>query len=110
MAAMQDAPFTWSVQHDAVSGVTDGILSRCAASRSCPEIFQTVSSNEYWNQRMSLDTTDGAERDLEERYGSHEGYVAAVENAAVEEVKSGFLLPEDADRLIAEARASSVLK
>ena len=304
LAPMQDAPFTWSVQHDAVSGVTDGILSRCAASRSCPEIFQTVSSNEYWNQRMSLDTTDGAERDLElpanvhlyhfastqqavglpaflcrlpgnpnryieplralllrlqdlvahgtpapesrypriadrtlvsperaatgfptvpgvaytglvnnfpieyrgpefdpdlesgilgeppipkgspgytvrvpkvdadgneidgvrsitlrtplgtytgwnfrragysegdlcylvgsfvrfadtrsereaahdprlsleERYGSHEGYVAAVENAAVEEVKSGFLLPEDADRLIAEARASSVLK
>ena len=47
---------------------------------------------------------------LEERYGSHEGYVAAVENAAVEEVKSGLLLPEDADRLIAEARASSVLK
>jgi hypothetical protein len=33
-----------------------------------------------------------------------------VENAAVEEIKSGFLLPEDADRLIAEARASRVLK
>ena len=46
----------------------------------------------------------------EERYGSHEGYIAAVKNAAVEEVKSGFLLPEDADRLMAEARASSVLK
>lgn len=47
---------------------------------------------------------------LEERYGSHEGYVAAVAKAAARAVKSGFLLQDDADALIAEAAASDVLK
>jgi hypothetical protein len=47
---------------------------------------------------------------LEERYGSHEGYVAAVSKAAARAVKAGFLLQDDADALIAEAAASDVLK
>ncbi|MBV8400746.1 MAG: hypothetical protein JOZ17_18705, partial [Acetobacteraceae bacterium] len=46
---------------------------------------------------------------LEERYGSHAGYVAAVEKGAAEQVTAGFLLPEDAARLIEQARASGVL-
>ena len=47
---------------------------------------------------------------LEERYGSHEGYVAVVRAAAARLVRERFLLQEDADRLIAEAAASDVLK
>ncbi len=46
---------------------------------------------------------------LEERYGNHEGYVAAVRAAATHAMAEGFLLPEDADALIAEAEASNVL-
>lgn len=46
---------------------------------------------------------------LEERYGSHEGYVAAVKAATEKEIKERLLLPADADRLIAEATASDVL-
>jgi hypothetical protein len=46
---------------------------------------------------------------LEERYGNHEGYVAAVRRAAERNVRERFLLPEDAARLIAEAQASAVL-
>jgi hypothetical protein len=46
---------------------------------------------------------------LQERYGSHDGYVAAVRVAAANAVKQGFLLQEDADALIAQAAASSVL-
>jgi hypothetical protein len=41
---------------------------------------------------------------LQERYGSKEAYVAKVEAAAAAMVKDRFLLPEDAARLIAEAR------
>lgn len=41
---------------------------------------------------------------LQERYGSKEGYVAKVEAAAATLVKERFLLPEDAERLIAEAK------
>jgi hypothetical protein len=47
---------------------------------------------------------------LEERYGNHAGYVAAVTAAANQLVGQGYLLPEDAQRLIAEAQASNVLQ
>jgi hypothetical protein len=46
---------------------------------------------------------------LEERYGTQDGYVAAVKRAADRNVRDRFLLPEDAARLIAEAQASNVL-
>ncbi len=46
---------------------------------------------------------------LEERYGDHAGYVAAVEAAAANAVAQGFLLQADADALIAQAEASNVL-
>jgi hypothetical protein len=47
---------------------------------------------------------------IEERYASHEAYVAAVKTAAAGAVKERFLLPEDADRLVAQAAASDVLR
>jgi hypothetical protein len=46
---------------------------------------------------------------LQERYGSHAGYVAAVTSAANNAVAQGFLLQDDADALIAAAAASHVL-
>ncbi len=46
---------------------------------------------------------------LEERYGTHAGYVKAVQAAAAKAVASGFLLQADADALIAAAQASHVL-
>ncbi len=47
---------------------------------------------------------------LEERYGSHAGYVEAVKKAAVRAVAAGFLLPVDADWLVKAAEASKVLR
>jgi hypothetical protein len=47
---------------------------------------------------------------LTERYGSHDGYVAAVASAAARAVEQGFLLPEDAAALINAAKASAVLR
>ena len=47
---------------------------------------------------------------LEERYGTHEGYVAAVRRAAANAVARGFLLQADADALIEAADASQVLR
>jgi hypothetical protein len=46
---------------------------------------------------------------VEERYGSQEGYNCVVRNAAERNVRARLLLPEDAERLIAQAAASSVL-
>ena len=47
---------------------------------------------------------------LEERYGDHAGYVAAVRIAAANAVTQGFLLQADADTLVTTASASRVLK
>ncbi|MEO7273354.1 MAG: alpha/beta hydrolase domain-containing protein [Vicinamibacterales bacterium] len=46
---------------------------------------------------------------VEERYGTQEGYACVVERAARQAVADRFLLAPDADRLIAEARASGIL-
>jgi hypothetical protein len=48
-------------------------------------------------------------RSVEERYGSQEGYNCLVKRVAAQLVRKRFLLQEDADRLIAQAAASSVL-
>jgi Alpha/beta hydrolase domain len=47
---------------------------------------------------------------LEERYGSHAGYVAAVAAAARKAVAEGFLLEADATSLLAAAEASDVMR
>ena len=47
---------------------------------------------------------------LEERYGNHEGYVSAVRQAAQRAQAEGFLLAEDAARLIKSASDSAVLR
>ena len=47
---------------------------------------------------------------LEERYGTHDAYVEKVRGAAARLVRGRFLLQDDANRLIAEAEASTVLR
>jgi len=47
---------------------------------------------------------------LEERYRDHRGYVEAVRNASRELIRAGFLVDEDAERFLAEAEASGVLR
>lgn len=47
---------------------------------------------------------------LENRYGSHSGYLAAVRKATLRAQGAGFLLPEDAAALIRAAEQSMVLR
>lgn len=47
---------------------------------------------------------------LEERYGTHEGYVAAVRRAVARAWAAGFLLESDGASLVEAARASRVLR
>ena len=49
-------------------------------------------------------------RSIEERYKNHAGYVKAVRKAAEQLEKSRLLLPEDVQRYVDEAEASSVLR
>lgn len=47
---------------------------------------------------------------LEERYKDHQGFVARVRQVAAREVAAGWLLPEDASRIVNDAEQSNVLK
>ena len=47
---------------------------------------------------------------LEERYKTHDGYVEAVRKAADKALRTGFLLKDDANRLVNEAAQSKVLQ
>lgn len=57
-----ESPFTWMPVRDPVAGRTAWLLERCRKTNTCPKIIQTVSSTEYWQGRMSLDTTDALGR------------------------------------------------
>jgi len=48
--------------NDLDAGPYDAILAECRRTRSCPRIINTVSSTEYWQARMSLNTTDAEGR------------------------------------------------
>lgn len=47
---------------------------------------------------------------LEELYGTHDGYVAAVRRAAERLLRQGLMLEEDVQRVVDEAEASDVLR
>ena len=47
---------------------------------------------------------------LEERYQDHQGFVSRVRAVAQAQVRSGWLLPEDAERIVHQAETSDVLR
>lgn len=51
-------PFTYTTLTDPISGRTDGLLDRCAASDTCPKIVHTDGEAELWQARASLIVTD----------------------------------------------------
>jgi hypothetical protein len=57
-------PFADQVTFDPVTGATDGVLRRCLASGTCPNVFEANSENEYWVKGGSLLHTDTLGNDL----------------------------------------------
>lgn len=51
-------PFTYGILTDPISGRTDGILAKCQATGTCPNIMHTDSDTEMWQARGSLVVTD----------------------------------------------------
>ncbi|MFC3443346.1 alpha/beta hydrolase domain-containing protein [Sphingobium rhizovicinum] len=47
---------------------------------------------------------------LAARYGDHAGFVARVRAVASEQVKLGWLLPDDAEKIVMQAQASDILR
>ena len=53
-----DFPFTYSSEHDPVTGKTQGLLDRCLQSNTCPRIVHVATALEMWELRQSLGFTD----------------------------------------------------
>jgi hypothetical protein len=63
----------------------------------------------FWDTKANRQTANDPRLSLEERYGTHDGYVCVVTAAAKEAVQERFLLASDAQTLISNATASNVL-
>ena len=63
----------------------------------------------FWDTKANRKAAGDPRPSLQERYGTLAGYVCVVTAAANEAVKQRFLLPSDANTLIAAATASNVL-
>ncbi len=50
-------PFTYAETTDPLTGRTESILTACAATGTCPKIFHTDTSTEFWQARASLVNT-----------------------------------------------------
>jgi hypothetical protein len=61
-----ESPTTWSNTYDPFSQIEGGLLERCRRSHTCPKVFNTVSSTEYWQAAMWATTEDAdGHRDLD---------------------------------------------
>src|SRR5207245_5264189 len=54
----QESPTTWGDTYDRFAHIDGGLLDRCRRSDTCPKVFNTVSSTEYWQAGMSFTTAD----------------------------------------------------
>lgn len=54
-------PFTYGDTRNPFTSAVDGLLRRCAASRTCPRVMQTDTEYEWWGARASLLVTDPAD-------------------------------------------------
>lgn len=64
----------------------------------------------FANTRAEREARKDPRPSLQERYGDHAGFVAAVRKATMNMIAEGFLLPEDADGVIKQAEDSAVLR
>jgi hypothetical protein len=63
----------------------------------------------FWDTKANRDAAGDPRLSLEERYGTHAGYVCVVTAAANLAVQQGFLLVSDAQSLISQAAGGNVL-
>ncbi|MEX0744499.1 MAG: alpha/beta hydrolase domain-containing protein [Phycisphaeraceae bacterium] len=99
---------------EAPVATTTGWALRSAAVGGSPDHMDGCEASGQWiafkTTKAERELAGDPRKSLEERYGTHEGYVKAVAKAARHLEKRRFLLPGDVQRYIDAAEASSVLR
>jgi hypothetical protein len=98
------------MQVNAPLGTTTGWNTRTSQNRPSNLCGLSGSYVPFAATRAERQASGDPRRSLEERYGSHAGFIAAVEKATRELVAARFLHSEDAIRYVAAAKASDVLR
>jgi hypothetical protein len=98
------------VQVRAPLGTTTGWNVRAATARANDLCGLSGSYVPFARTTAERTASADSRKSLEERYRTHQGFVEAVEKAARQLVNDRFLDPEDAERYVAAARASDVLR
>lgn len=75
-------PFANQIITDPVTGKTDGRLQRCLKTKTCPDIFEVNSENEYWAKAMSVFQLDGKGRDLRDPANVRYFLMSSLQHAA----------------------------
>lgn len=99
---------------EAPIATTTGWGLRSAAFGGSPDHMDGCEASGQWIPfqvtKAARELAGDPRKSLEERYGDHDGYVKAVAKAAKHLEKHRFLLPEDVQRYVDAAAASSVLR
>jgi hypothetical protein len=75
-------PFAYASETDPLTGRTQGILDRCAATSTCPKIVHAATALEMWELRQSLGFTDPLGRsDLDEPANVRSYIMASTQHA-----------------------------
>jgi len=98
------------VQVRAPLGTTTGWNLRTSAARSSDLCGLSGSYVPFARTAAERTASGDSRKSLEERYRTHEGFVEAVAKAARQLVRDRFLDPEDAERYVAAAKDSGVLR
>ena len=98
------------VQVRAPLGTTTGWNVRSSASRSTDLCGLSGSYVPLARTAAERTASGDSRKSLEERYRTHDGFVEAVKKAARQLVNERFLDAEDAERYVAAAQASDVLR
>ncbi|MBL8696965.1 MAG: hypothetical protein JNK67_01245 [Alphaproteobacteria bacterium] len=78
-----DFPFSYTRQHDPLTGRTQGVLDRCEASGTCPRMFHVATALEVWEGRQSLGLTDPlGQRDVPDPDGVRTFIMASTQHGA----------------------------
>jgi hypothetical protein len=90
-----------------------GMAPMRATARSVGQVFAGAGNSggywPFWDTQANRTAAGDPRLSLEERYGTHAGYVCVVTAAVNKAVQQRFLLPSDAPTVIASAAASNVL-
>ncbi len=102
-------PFAYQTTTDTVTGRTDGLMRRCAATGTCPKIVEVNSDNEYWSKDGAILHTDTEGNDLPDMPGVREYLLASLPHGDGVPPSGPGICQQDRNPLVANAAMRALL-